>query len=238
MKALLAFALSAVAVSCHGNKQEAPKAPLSPAVLVMVDFSQSAASLLPDYKRYLDEIVGRIPAGGRINVGKIQKATVASFEPFISEVVPGEPGLMDVEEDVRDEQRAVGLRIRRAVDSVFSSPTFSPGTNIISALGLVHDVFPNSDRRVLVLLSDMQHTSSDLDLEKANITDKFIEATLAKLQQAGQLPDLKGVEVYVAGATAKTDERYNSIKKFWLKLFAQAGAEVRSYSRALLNFKL
>lgn len=238
MKTLPIIVLCALALSCNGNNHQTEKNKQAPAVLVMVDFSASAAQLLPDYRKYLYEIVAKIPPGGHVVVGKIERTTAASFDPFINEVIPGEPGLTDVEEDIRDEQRAVRSRIRRAIDSVFSNPQFSPGTSIISALGLVHEVYPSAGWRVLVLLSDMQHASSDFDLEKANITDKFIDETLAKLQQAGRIPDLKGVEVYVAGATARTDERYRQIRNFWEKLFKQAGVELKSYSRTLLNFDL
>lgn len=232
MKQRAIILVSILLFSCGGNVKQPP-----PSVLVMVDFSESAKPLLPDYKKFLGEILSKVPAHGRIVVGKIQKTTEASFEPFVNRVIPGDPGLMDVEEDVRDQQRALQRTIQLAIDSVFGNPTFSGGTNIVSALRLVKQVFPQSDRRVLVLLSDMQHVSSEFNLEKAALTGNFVEETLGRLQQAGRIPDLKGMAVYVAGATAKTDERYNQIKEFWDRLFAQSGAELKTYSRTLLNFE-
>jgi len=85
----------------------------------------------------------------------------------------------------------------------------------------------------------MLHASTDFSLENVRLTDALIDQTLGRLkQQEGKIPDLKGVVVYVAGATAKTDEQYRQIKKFWEKLFAESGAELKSYSRTLLNFDL
>lgn len=226
---LLAIALGA----CNGEKQAPP-----PSVLVMVDFSQSAKDLLPDYQTFLIEISSKIPPEGRLVAGKILKTTEASFDPFIDITFPSENTLTEAEFDIRDRRDSLQRQMQRKIESSFAKPLFSPGTNIVSALSLVRQVFPNSPRPVLVLLSDMLHSSSDFDLEKGAITDKFIDDTLARLQQAGRIPDLKGVAVYVAGATAKSDERYNQIKKFWEKLFAQSGAELKSYSHTLLNFSL
>jgi hypothetical protein len=222
-------------VGCKECNNEPPP----PSALVLVDFSASAKQLLPDYQKYLNEVITKIPHGGRIVVAKIQASTLARFEPFVNAQIPGKPGIMDVEKDVEDSQRRIRRQIQTAVDSVFSNPVFSPGTSILAGLGLVKETFPNAPRRVLVLLSDMLHASTDFSLENVRLTDALIDQTLGRLkQQEGKIPDLKGVAVYVAGATAKTDEQYNQIKEFWEKLFAQSGAELLSYSRTLLNFDL
>lgn len=237
MKSLRVILVAVLFLACNGKREKTDDS-MSPALLVMLDFSNSSSTHLSLHKKHLEEIIAKLPSGGRLVAAKIQKTTEASFVPFIDATIPGEPGLMDVDLDVRDRQRAVQETIRKGLDSAFSNPTFSPGTNIVPALGLAKQVFPTFTRRVLVLLSDMQHVSSDLNLERAAMPDQFIDETVTKLKQTGRIPDLKGVVVYVAGATAKTDEQYRQIKKFWEKLFAESGAELKSYSRTLLNFDL
>lgn len=225
-------------ISCNEKKAEPRDEATGPSVLVMVDFSASAKELLPLHRAHLGDVIGRIPPRGRCVVGKIAQTTEATFDPFVDKTIPADPGVMDVEQDVLDTQNSARSSLGKAVESAFANPSFSPGTNIVSALRLVKQVFPDSGRRVLVLLSDMQHASNDFSLEKDKITEAYIDKTLARLQQDGKMPDLKGVDIYVAGATAKTDDRYNQIRKFWEKLFAQAGGRLKSYSHTLLNFEL
>ncbi len=225
--------LLCVMLGCNGDTKQP-----SHAVLVLVDFSESAIHLLPKYKQYLLEIVSKVPPGATIRMGKIQKATVAQFEPFVDEMIPPLPGLFDVEKDIEDQQRAVRQRMQHAIDSVFANPAISPGTSILAGLGLVRETLPHGQRRVLVLLSDMLNTSSDFTLERTRVTDAFIEQTVARLKSQGRIADLKGVTVYVAGATAKTDDDYRQVRKFWERIFLESGAHLKNYGHTLLDFSL
>jgi hypothetical protein len=58
------------------------------------------------------------------------------------------------------------------------------------------------------------------------------------LKRQDRLPRLDGVEVYVAGARAPTEEQYRAVKKFWFRVFEETGIQVKSYGYSLLNFKL
>lgn len=225
--------LCLVLAGCNNAEQQPP-----PSVLVLVDFSTSAKNLLPDYKKYLLQIVSKVPPDGHIVVGKIQKATVAQFEPIVNERLIGMPGLLDVEKDIEDDRRFQKERILQAIDSVFAAPVYSPGTSILAGLGLVNDVLPSSRRRVLVLLSDMLHASEGLNLETARVTEGFIGQTISRLKDRGDIPDLKGVSIYVAGATARTDDEFRQIRRFWERVFHESGADLRSYGRTLLDFSL
>lgn len=210
----------------------------APMVLVMVDFSVSARQDLPEYQEYLSVILNEMPANSRLVVGKIGATTEATFDPFIDETFPDENFWTTNPDDIADEKEAIRKRFEMRCQEVFQDPTLSPRTNIVSALSLMNRVFPNSKRRILVLLSDMLHSSTDFDLDKANVTDEYIEATMAMLKQQDRVPRLIGTEIYVAGARAPTDERYRAVKKFWDRVFQEAGAQLKSYGHTLLNFKL
>jgi hypothetical protein len=210
----------------------------APRVLVMVDFSLSARSDLPKYQEYLRVILNEMPPNSRLVVGKIVEKTESEFEPFIDETFPDENFWWTNPLDVEEEKKSIRERFDTRCEEAFRNPRLSPHTNIISALSLVNQVFPDSKRRVLVLLSDMLHSSTDFDLEKAKITDEFIETTVDMLKREGRLPHLEGVEVYVAGARAPTEERYRAVRKFWLRVFQETGVQLKSYGYSLLNFTL
>jgi hypothetical protein len=208
-------------------------------VLVMVDFSVSARPDLPKYQTYLHVILNEMPPKGRLVVGKIGEKTESKFEPFIDETLPDESFWRTNPLDVEEEKESIRKRFDARCEEAFRDPQLSPYTNIISVLSLVNQVFPDPKRRrVLVLLSDMLHSSTDFDLEKAKITDEFIEATVDMLKRQDRLPRLDGVEVYVAGARAPTEEQYRAVKKFWFRVFEETGIQVKSYGYSLLNFKL
>ena len=62
---------------------------------------------------------------------------------------------------------------------------------------------------------------------------------LACLPAHGLLPDLRGVHVFVAGASATTSERYVEVQDFWLKYLQAAGGEIsaRTYGRVAFTFE-
>ncbi len=233
MRRLLLFCAVILCVGC--NKKDAVEAPR---VLVMVDFSLSARQDLPEYQKHLRVILNEMPPNSRLVVGKIVEKTESEFAPFIDETFPDESFWWTNPEDVKEEKESIRKRFDARCEEAFRNPTLSPYTNIVSALSLVDQIFPNAKRRVLVLLSDMLHSSTDFDLEKATITDEFIETTVDMLRKQDRLPRLDGVEVYVAGARAPTEERYRAVRKFWLRVFQETGAQLKSYGHPLLNFTL
>lgn len=220
-----------VSVGCPRVKTEAPS------VLVMVDFSLSVRQDLPKYRKYLDTIFNAMPAKSRLVVGKIAETTEATFEPFIDESFPDDSFWTTNPDEVEEEKAAIRTRFKVCCDSAFQHPALSRFTNIVSAFSLVNQVFPTSKRRILILLSDMLHSSTDFDLETANVTEQYIETTVKRLKQRGLLPRLDGVEVYVAGARAPTDDHYRAVKRFWSRVFQEMGVHLVSYGHSLGRFK-
>jgi len=232
MRRLLFLCAAILCFGCDKAQVEAPN------VLVMVDFSLSARQDLPEYQKHLYVILNEMPPNSRLVVGKIVETTEATFNPFIDERFPDENFWTTNPDDVAEEKDSIRKRFDARCEEAFRSPRLSQRTNIVSALSLVNQVFPTAKRRVLILLSDMLHSSTDFDLEKDAITDKYIEDTINMLKRQGRLPRLDGVEIYVAGARAPTEERYLAVRKFWLRVFQETGAQLKSYGYPLLNFKL
>ena len=59
-------------------------------------------------------------------------------------------------------------------------------------------------------------------------------------RKSGRIPDLKGVQVWVAGAGGSTPEQYLRIQDFWIRYFQAAGADLRvnRYGAGLMDFSL
>jgi len=65
------------------------------------------------------------------------------------------------------------------------------------------------------------------------------DALIAQRRANGLLPDLHGVQVFVAGASAGTSERYVEVQGFWVKYLQSAGAQIsaKTYGRVALAFE-
>jgi hypothetical protein len=115
-------------------------------------------------------------------------------------------------------------------------------TDILGALVIAGQLLsqsPESKRRILVLYSDMQQSTGQLNLE-AN-TPIAVETALRKAAQDKSLTELKGVEVYALGVDAARGEmrQWDRARQFWAAYLAAMGATLKSYSilREPLMFK-
>lgn len=223
--------LAVMAFACNGAQPQTR-------VLVMIDFSVSARSQLSEYQSILNTIVEQMPPRGRLVAGKIVDTTLASFRPFLDEEFPDENFLTSNPIVVKEQREALLERMAKNLNAETQDTRLSSWTNIVSALAILPQVYPGAGPRVLVLVSDMMHSTSEFDLEKDRIDDAYVERVVERLRKAERLPRLGGVVVYVAGATAPTEERYLAVKKFWERIMAETGAEMRGYGRSLMNFRL
>jgi hypothetical protein len=101
----------------------------------------------------------------------------------------------------------------------------------------------SNHRKYLFIFSDMIQETKELALMRQSLDDKNIESLLNSIQD--KIPDLKDIEVYVTGAGhvkegSKSIEikKLDRIKKFWLRYFEKAGAELEDdhYSTRLIHF--
>jgi hypothetical protein len=117
-------------------------------------------------------------------------------------------------------------------------PSF-PGTDLIGALFLASDIFQrdaSASDKLLLIFSDMENSTPELDLEHASGTDALL------LFGNALIPNLKGVDVQISGVDAahKSIAYWQNVKNFWTKYLSRAGAKVRSYTalRELKNDEL
>jgi len=109
----------------------------------------------------------------------------------------------------------------------------SAGTDILGSLvvaGQLLQQAPDTQRKVLVLFSDMREFTRHLNFETQS--DIPMDAALAKVDEGRFLPNLKGVDIYVLGADAAGQEvaQWDRVRKFWATYFEKVGANLRIYS--------
>jgi len=114
-------------------------------------------------------------------------------------------------------------------------------TDILSSLHIAAVIFKNhyNEKNILVIFSDMIQESSEYNFRTEDLSERRIEEIISKERRMNRIPDLKGVKVYVAGATAPTNEQFFNIRNFWMKYFKECGAILleENYGPTLINFE-
>jgi hypothetical protein len=100
----------------------------------------------------------------------------------------------------------------------------------ISLLPYMAGLSSQNAQNILIVFSDLRQCTPDLDLEsvKRIPTDRV----LPQLKGSGKIPRLNGYQVYLLGVdpNGKSADYFESLKDFWMKFFAESGAQVRSFS--------
>ena len=130
--------------------------------------------------------------------------------------------------------------IRESVEYLLSQKRGTPYTEILNSLNIADTLFHKEKReKVLVILSDMIQDSKEFRFDRAKITNKYIADVIKVRKQQDLIPNLNGVKVYVAGASAADSRKFRSIEKFWSRYFEVSGADFSThrYGHSLLEFE-
>lgn len=235
---LCLFSLSA----CEGQKDPSE---LSKNVTVLVDFSASTKNARPYYSDAWKKIMTKVKLNDHIFVWKISAHSAMEPAALIDEAfIPAEPPKNNFQK--RQAAQSMLKKIEEAKDNILmimdSETKFSGRTAIFDSLQVVERSFKNNkrDRSMLVIMSDMIEDSR-YNFERENLTDTRVEAIMENLKQKQLIADLAGATVYVVGASAtgtKANEKFNQVKKFWLRYFKETGANLpeENYGSTLIGF--
>lgn len=205
------------------------------AVLVLVDLTESVKLTDVDriYTPTLRNLVDALRPGDRFVLAEISERTLGSFAPALDLALPSSGRSMEDE----DALEAGKLRIRAEWRKLASRRERSKATAILDSLNAGSQILTRDARpqKHLIILSDMLEESKAANFVKAAPA----ETLLAQRRAKGLLPDLAGVRVFVAGASAATSERYVEVQEFWLHYLQAAGAQIgaRTYGRVALTFE-
>lgn len=138
---------------------------------------------------------------------------------------------------------------RQEADAPVRRPSLRPHTDLMNAFQLAEKVFNGesvrgASEKILVIFSDMIEQTRRHDFSSENLTEARISQILDIERKAGRLPELRGVKVWVAGATAAGSgsglppEKIQRIQQFWLRYFKACSADLTKerYASTLLNF--
>jgi len=97
--------------------------------------------------------------------------------------------------------------------------------------------------RIMIVFSDMVEDSARANFERQPLGESRINVLLTAEERSGRLPDLKGIDVWVAGATpdrTMPEDRIRAIETFWHAYFLRCGGVLPPdrYAPALVNFAL
>lgn len=206
--------------------------------MVFVDLSLSTLPDRNNYKEHLAKIIAKLKAGDRLTVCKIIDLTIADFEPIFDITVPSFDMWTENRTNYERFVSNLNLQVMATIDSVLNTRSKVQQSEIISAF-MICDQMTRGQRgkKSLVLISDMQESSPELDFGRDKITPEYIGQAITALRQKGRVPRLQDVEVWVAGAYAKDTEQYYAVQSFWDRYITETGATLRSYSHTLLNFE-
>ena len=234
----------------------APKGSKAPSCVIFVLFDISGSTATPEIrKRYFDDfqkILAEV-RGGELLVGDvITENTLATLSYPINESFPAYNRFVDNPlTHKRKMQKAIETAKEKAKKLILEHPP-APMTDLLNAFQAADKVF-NGERckdarhKILVVFSDMIEQSRRYDFTGEELTDKRIQEIIQKLrdEKPSQLPNLKGVKVWVAGATAAVKgglsaQKIYEIENFWLRYFQACGANLtrERYSTTLINFEL
>jgi hypothetical protein len=209
-------------------------------ILVFVDMSGSTnVARRTVYKNAFEKIYQNLQQGDRIIVGTITDRSYIDFKPVVDVEIPKQSIWVN---RISFEQNLSGTKdkIRKQVDNLMSRKKGTPRTEILNSLNIADTIFHNEKRKkVLVIFSDMIQDSKEYNFDRTKVTDAYTADIIKYRKKNKLIPNLNGVKVYVAGASADEARKFRSIERFWNNYFKVSGADYSThrYGHSLLEFE-
>jgi len=222
-----------------GKPESSPQHPRL--IMILVDMSGSADQTRRTVcKDAFEKIYENLRHGDRVVVGTIASRSYIDFKPTVDEEIPKET-VWDNRLQFERNLTKTKEKIRGEVNKLLSFEGGSLLTEILDSLNIADSIFHGEKERekILVILSDMIQDSKEYNFEKDEITDEYINKVIRYRQENNLMPNLMGVKVYVAGASAADSNRFRVVQAFWTRYFTQSGADFspHRYGHSLINFE-
>lgn len=220
-------------------------------IIIMVDFTQSFIKNTHENCWHPIELItgcnengeqkkkdccGKIQPKDRIQIIKITDQSMRNVS-MIADLYMKPQDMLTSDNQYRTMTIPKKLEFRDAIKASLTNPKLASKTEILSGIRAAKNMFDEvkAPVRILVILSDMIEDSEFYVFDKMKVNPKTILANESKNKR---LPDLKGIKVYVSGASAANQKKYDEIQKFWEAYLTATGANFTStqYSNRMSTF--
>jgi len=215
-------------------------------VLALFDVSGTTNAARDSYLSDLSGVMDQLGGGDSLWADQITENSLATSRVALRLELPTFSILGQNRDDYAAQVAALKKKARSQAESLMNGRTQK--TTILDALLVAQKVFHGSravaaSHRILVLFSDMREDSIRYVFDREVLTAARTKQILSREETDHRIADLKGVTVYVAGATADRSgnpEQIRRIQAFWQAYFRAAGTELSDehYSASLLDFAL
>jgi hypothetical protein len=222
-----------------GKSEPPPKNPR--VIIIFVDMSGSADHARGTvYKEGFEKVYQDLREGDRVVVGAITGRSYIDFKPTVDEIIPKKT-VWDNRIQYETKLTNSRKKIRSEVNRLLARKQGSSLTEILDSLNIADTIFHDEKERqkILVIFSDMLQDSKEYNFEKDKITEEYINKVITYRQKNNLVPNLSGVKVYVAGASAADSDRFRGVQTFWARYFAKSGADFspHRYGHSLISFE-
>jgi hypothetical protein len=216
--------------------------PVQAACVVGVDVRGSSTLNIEQYRQWLPGILDScaLSTRARVSVVPITSRTVTGVTPAVRINLAETPDLSGdpTNDKARVKDALVGF-IADEVPSVFDTAAQDGGgTDLLGfaevALPELANAAPGS---TLVMTSDGIHNQEPYRLQHIDLDQASIDRYVAELRDAGRIPDLRGVDVYMYGVgvgntTSGADaDLLQGVERFWRAYWSASGANLRAYQK-------
>ncbi|MBN9659205.1 MAG: hypothetical protein J0H49_13550 [Acidobacteria bacterium] len=246
----LTIALVAAALS-SGCRLTTTNTPAT-GTLVICLFDRSITADAPEIKdRYLADfvkVVAQLRPGDTVIADAITENPAATMRFPVHVVLPAyDPARTNPLIHGREMQAATRTLLEQ-VERLVRQTASTKKTAILDALyvtrkALQGEAGKSTAHHALIVFSDMVEDSGRANFERDPLGVQHTKSLLQREEGSDRLPDLKGVDVWAAGATPNRsmgEARIRAIESFWHAYFSRCGASLTAdhYAPALLNFSL
>jgi len=220
----------------------------------MVDLSESSRKYMDTYINSFDKVAGQLQGGDILVVISIDSQSTTDPLMPINAAIPvfeaknslGQTTDSPLLVQKYKQEYTAGLdALKKELSGSFRSFVIEPSigsraknTEIIGALTVAESIFSSykKNENALLIMSDMIQDSRDLNLSRSKITDSRTSMIIQTEKDRGSFPHFDNTRAYCIAASALDSDRYFQLKAFWLRYFAEAGAEVTFYGDTLITF--
>jgi len=188
---------------------------------------------------YLERVLDRLGGQDTLVVCRIVERPIGDSIVDVNVTFPEFDGFRDSEKKYKKRLKKQKAEILAAAERLLEGQAnLTPILDTVYLAERLFQTFP-AKQKTLVVLSDMVEESGRYNFQKSGMGETQAGEILKQLRERKRMPNLGGVNVYVAGARHKDVDKGFRIKRFWMRYFTAAGANMKpeDYGPELLAFK-